>query len=122
MLFLQNRFGGSYIIKILYCIRFLAQNISPIVASWKHRFIHDALLLGGVFYRQGMSSIKVRCGEWGTENLSKFESINGCRSNQTVKLSLQELILMLFLSRICLWQVQGCGIWFSATVFSAMGG
>ena len=85
MLFWQNRFGGSYIIKILYCIRFLAQNISPIVASWKHRFIHDALLLGGVFYRQGMSSIKVRCGEWGTENLPKFGSINGLSEQSNCK-------------------------------------
>ena len=32
---LENRFGGYYIIKILYFIRSLAQNISLIVASWK---------------------------------------------------------------------------------------
>ena len=64
---LENRFGGYYIIKILYFIRSLAQNISLIVASWKCQFIHIVLLLGGVFYRQGMSLISVQCGEWGTK-------------------------------------------------------
>ena len=64
---LENRFGGYYIIKILYFIRSLAQNISLIVASWKCQFIHIVLLLGRVFYRQGMSLISVQCGEWGTK-------------------------------------------------------
>ena len=64
---LENRFGGYYIIKIFYFIRSLAQNISLIVASWKCQFIHIVLLLGGVFYRQGMSLISVQCGEWGTK-------------------------------------------------------
>ena len=72
MLLVQNRFGGYYIIKILYFIRSLVQNISLIVAFWKRRFIHIVLLLGGVFYKRGMSSIKVWCGEWGMENLSKI--------------------------------------------------
>ena len=64
---LENRFGGYYIIKIFYFIRSLAQNISLIVASWKCQFIHIVLLLGRVFYRQGMSLISVQCGEWGTK-------------------------------------------------------
>ena len=73
------------------------QNIFQLEALWRLRFIQGVLFLGRVFYRQGMSLVKVLFGEWGMESPLKSRSIVGCRTFQIVELFLCGIPLMLFL-------------------------
>ena len=80
-----------------YYIRFLVQNVFLMAIFWRFGFIQEVLLLGELFYKQGMSLIKVLFVKWGMKDLLKYGSIIGYKILQTVRLFLHGITLMSFM-------------------------
>ena len=79
-----------------YYIRFLVQNVFLMAIFWRFGFIQEVLLLGELFYKQGMSLIKVLFVEL-MKDLLKYGSIIGYRILQTIGLFLRRITLMSFM-------------------------